>query len=38
MREKIVNNNIILKYVFIENQIVDDFINFLFKIKFDLIY
>ena len=36
MREKIVNNDIVLKYVFIEKQIVDGFIKSLFKIKFDV--
>ena len=36
MREKIVNNDIILKYVFIKKQIVDNFIKFLFKIKFNV--
>ena len=36
MREKIVNNDIVLKYVFIKKQIVDNFIKLLFKIKFDV--
>ena len=36
MREKIVNNNIILKYIFIKKQIADKLINSFLKIKFDL--
>ena len=36
MREKIVNNDIVLKYVFIKKQIVDNLIKSLFKIKFNM--
>ena len=32
------NNDIVLKYVFIKKQIVDDLIKFLFKIKFDVFH
>ena len=38
MREEIVNNDIVLKYVLIEKQIVNNFIKSLFKIKFNVFY
>ena len=36
MREKIINNNVVLEYIFIKEHIIDRLIKLLLKIKFDL--